>query len=415
MTSVPSAAEGRAGRAGRFRRLAFGLFIHYGLISLRDEGDGAEWRPGEERARQRRFRADLFDPAGIAALCHEAGMRYACLTVRHHDGFSLYDMRGADDYDAPHSGAGRDLVAEFVQGMRAAGIVPFLYHTTLDRRWDTERCDERRFEAYLDYLHASVEILCTRYGEIGGFWFDGDWSRPEADWKHDRLYRMLRRHQPTAMIINNSGVKNRGALVHPEIDAVTYENGLPPREAGLRSGTAAEMCLPLNTSWVWAPRDFRYLSIPQVIETLCTCRATGTNLLLNTGPDPSGMVPDLDRALLCKIGMWMRPLAGILREGLPVAATCEDRDFILEHDGAWFYFAFDVPRTRTQHFFNGQGRLGPRRVDGLPFTPTWGTWMDDGSPVLIRRVDEGVAFDVEVAGFTGSASGVVRVARLERG
>ena len=28
------------------------------------------------------------------------------------------------------------------------------------------------FDAYLRYLRDSVEILCTRYGSIGGFWFE---------------------------------------------------------------------------------------------------------------------------------------------------------------------------------------------------------------------------------------------------
>ena len=82
-------------------------------------------------------------------------------------------------------------------------------------------------EAYLEYLHKSVEILCTQYGKIGGFWFDGNWDKPDADWKLDELYGTIRKHQPDAMIINNTGLNARGELGHPEIDAVTYEQGRP--------------------------------------------------------------------------------------------------------------------------------------------------------------------------------------------
>ena len=28
-----------------------------------------------------------------------------------------------------------------------------------------------------------MEILCKNYGRIDGLWFDGNWSKPEADWK----------------------------------------------------------------------------------------------------------------------------------------------------------------------------------------------------------------------------------------
>ena len=64
-------------------------------------------------------------------------------------------------------------------------IVPFFYHTTLD--WHHPDF-ENNFDAYLDYLYKSVEILCTKYGKIGGLWFDGNWSKPNADWKENELY-----------------------------------------------------------------------------------------------------------------------------------------------------------------------------------------------------------------------------------
>lgn len=67
------------------------------------------------------------------------------------------------------------------------------------------------------------EILCVHYGEVGGFWFDGDWLRKEADWKEDRLYAMIRRHQPEAIIINNLGIGAEGALGHAEVDSTTFE------------------------------------------------------------------------------------------------------------------------------------------------------------------------------------------------
>ena len=99
----------------------------------------------------------------------------------------------AQDHDAPHCAAGRDLVAKFVGGCRVEGILPFFYHTTLDWYQPSFQSD---VDAYLDYLHKSLEVLCTHYGEIGGLWFDGNWSKPDADWKQDRLYGLIRRLQP---------------------------------------------------------------------------------------------------------------------------------------------------------------------------------------------------------------------------
>ena len=79
----------------------------------------------------------------------------------------------------------------------------------------------------MDYLQKSVELLCKNYGKIGGIWFDGYWEYPENDWQQDKLYGMIRSYQPEAMIINNTGLFNLGALGHPELDSVTFERGKP--------------------------------------------------------------------------------------------------------------------------------------------------------------------------------------------
>ncbi|MDQ0901868.1 alpha-L-fucosidase [Paenibacillus sp. V4I7] len=180
-----------------FERMGFGMFIHWGLYSQLGRG---EWVMNIDRIAKEEYRkltdtfsAENFDAKMIASLAKKAGMKYIVLTTRHHDGFSLYDTRGLSTYDAPHSLAGRDLIAEFVDGCREEGIVPFFYHTTID--WYQESYQED-FNAYLDYLIKSVEVLCKHYGKIGGFWFDGNWDKPLADWREDELYGMIRKYQP---------------------------------------------------------------------------------------------------------------------------------------------------------------------------------------------------------------------------
>ena len=81
------------------------------------------------------------------------------------------------------------------------------YHTTLDWHVDSFNND---FPAYLQYLRDSVEILCSNYGKIGGLWFDGNSSEPDADWEEDKLYEVIRRHQPDAIIVNNTGLSAQG-------------------------------------------------------------------------------------------------------------------------------------------------------------------------------------------------------------
>ena len=159
-------------RIEQFEKLGLGLFIHFGVFSVMESG---EWykAASEESNDVYDRHMDGFCPKDgwaedIAQFARRNGFRYAVLTTRHHDGFSLYDTRGLSEFDAMHLAAPRDLVREFVDACRANGLIPYFYHTLIDWR------EEKKFASfhdYLCYLRSSVELLCTRYGEVGGFCF----------------------------------------------------------------------------------------------------------------------------------------------------------------------------------------------------------------------------------------------------
>ena len=62
-----------------------------------------------------------YDPKKWVQLAKRAGMKYAVLTAKHHDGFCLFDSR-LTDYKATNTKAGRDLVKEFVEACREGGL-----------------------------------------------------------------------------------------------------------------------------------------------------------------------------------------------------------------------------------------------------------------------------------------------------
>ena len=179
-----------------FEKIGFGMFVHFGLYSVHGKGEWAKFclKIDDESydAARKQFCPKADWAAELVRTAKNAGCRYITLTTRHHDGYSLYDTCGLNEYDTVHD-CGRDLVREFVDACRAGGIVPFFYHTLLDWHEKTYQTD---FLAYLRYLRSSVELLCRNYGEIGGFWFDGKWNKPDADWEEDALYGMIRRYQP---------------------------------------------------------------------------------------------------------------------------------------------------------------------------------------------------------------------------
>jgi len=404
-----------ADRIIRFENLAYGMFIHWGLYSLIGRG---EWAQEHEKISKNeyiklanKFTAKDFDSVAIAKLAKEAGMKYICLTTRHHDGFSLYDTKGLCEFDAPHSAAGRDLIAEFVQGCRSEGIVPFFYHTTLD--WYQESFN-KDFNSYLDYLINSVEVLCTNYGEIGGFWLDGNGSKPDADWREDELYGTIRKHQPQAIIVNNTGLEARGANGHAEIDSVTYERGCPEpmNREGMDKYLAAEMCEVLNKHWGIADNDFNYISPKDVIERLCACRKAGANFLLNIGPTGDGQIPEYEAAVLRKVGKWIGKCGDVFYKGKPLKIGTDNLDFALEADEKIYLFIYNLPMSGNFNVVCGSGGNLPRSIAGIDKKINSVKWLDNNETLdFCQDVSTG-SFVLNTTMYPYGTDLVVRVAEL---
>lgn len=342
-----------------FEKLGFGLFVHFGLYSVLGEG---EWSRFHGRLTNEEYDALFFEfnpepdwAKNLAATAKAAGCKYITLTTRHHDGFSLYDTCGLNDFDAPHSPAKRDLVREFVDACRAEDIVPFFYHTLLD--WHVPSYKEN-FKEYLVYLRKSVEILCKNYGKIGGLWFDGMWDRPNDDWEEDAMYGMIRSYQPEAMIINNTGLSHRGELGHIELDSVTFERGRPG-EINLETSpkyVASEMCEVFADHWGYAKRDFKFKSLTEIIESFCVCRRFGSNFLLNVGPMGNGYIRLLDDAMLRTLGEWVEINKEALYLTRPsgIEVKNKDKDFILKGNGAYYVFFHGLPMGGSNDVILGE-------------------------------------------------------------
>ena len=400
-----------------FEQMGFGMFVHYGLYSQLNNG---EWtfRRGKyntwskEKYMELAQKFDCVGMAEIVATAKAAGCKYVCLTTRHHDSFSLYDTCGLSDFQSLNTPAGRDLVAEFVEECRKADLVPFFYHTTLD--WFHPDF-EGNFEAYLDYLYKSVEVLCTRYGKIGGLWFDGNWIKPNADWKEDRLYSMIHRYQPDAMIVNNTGIRARGKEGHPEIDSVTFERGLaePIDRTGCKKYVAGEMCETLCDHWGLAD-DINFKSPKTLIESLCKCRKVGANFLLNIGPNPDGTVPTIQRGIMECIGRWMSVFGKAVYNGRPYITYPDRKEFVLRDvadDKTAYLFKFDLGySTGDVNVSLGFGEDVAVTLDRFDRKVASIRWMDNDEELVFSQ--DGDRVEVKFTGFTYGQSYCVRVAQV---
>lgn len=401
-------------RIENFEKMGFGLFVHWGLYSQLGMGEWTYYSHNRKMEDYKKlkdtFTAEDFDAEELVVTAKNAGCKYITLTTRHHEGFSLYDTCGLNDFDAPHSPAGRDLVREFVDACNKHGIVPFFYHTTLD--WYNKDFEDN-FDKYLEYLRKSVEILCTNYGKIGGLWFDGNWSKPDADWKLDELYATIRKYQPEAMIINNTGLDARGEIGHPEIDSVTFEQGRPTpldREK-MTKYISGEMCYTLNDHWGFGGCDFNYKSPKELIECLCDCRKVGANLLLNIGPSAQGKIVPIQKELLNIMGDWMRIFGEAVYNGKPYESHSIGKNFILKGDGCLYIFSYDNGNLGSENVVVPGKYSGSYAFSGIADKIKSIRWMDNGEELEFMQSNGKLC--VYLTGMPYGTSFCVRVAKAE--
>ncbi|MDD3155381.1 MAG: alpha-L-fucosidase [Victivallaceae bacterium] len=298
-----------------FRESRFGLFLHWGLYSLLGRGEwvmNREQIPPEEYAKlAEQFTARAFDADAIASLAKAAGMRYAVLTTKHHEGFSLWDSK-INLFNSVHSAAKRDFVAEFTRAMRKRNLGVGLYYSLGDWHnpdWEKGyRSDAAARKRFMEYTHGLVRELMTNYGQIDILWYDLPQNYTAEEWGMAELNREVRSLQKT-ILINNRGMTSE--------DFGTPEQGLGVR----RAGRMWESCMTLNDTWGFTRGDHHYKSARDVVGRLCECAGGCGNLLLNVGPDGEGAIPPRAERLLREVGRWLQTNGEAIYASTPHAMT----------------------------------------------------------------------------------------------
>lgn len=318
-----------------FVQARFGMFIHWGLYAVPARG---EWVRSNERMPEekympffREFDPPAAEPKAWVQAAKEAGMGYVILTAKHHDGFCLFDSE-LTDFKSTNTPMGRDIVREFLEAGREAGLKVGLYYSLIDwhhpdfphygDRYHPMRSDpaasneERDFERYLAYMHGQVKELCTRYGRLDVLWFDFSYNQLRGEaWRANELADMVRTLQPGILLNNRLEVSGEGfgSLAQGEPapchgDFVSPERMVPPEGLFDPQGRPLywETCTTMNHSWGYCAGDPWYKPAPLLLKKLVECVSKGGNFLLNVGPDGNGRIPRQAMDTLKYLGQWMQ-------------------------------------------------------------------------------------------------------------
>lgn len=315
-----------------FRHDRFGMFIHWGLYALPARH---EWIKNMEKIPEAKYQKyfehfdpDLYDARAWARQAKAAGMKYAVMTTKHHEGFCMFDSKYTD-YKCTNTPAGRDLVKEYVEAFRAEGLKVGFYYSLIDwhhpdfpidvlhpRRDDPDaraQNEGRDIKKYAQYMRDQVSELLTNYGKIDILWFDFSYSdrdgegekswmkgKGKDDWEAEKLIALARKLQPGIIIDNRTEIEQD--LWTPE----QYQPLAWLRHAQTGELVTWEACQTFSGSWGYHRDEATWKSPAMLIQMLVNTVSVGGNLLMNVGPTARGYLDGRAEAALKVYADWMK-------------------------------------------------------------------------------------------------------------
>ena len=314
----------------------FGMFLVWGVYSLPARHEWVkryEQIPDEEYQKYfELFNPDLYDPVEWAKKAKEAGMKYAVITTKHHDGFCLFDSKYTN-FKATNTPIGRDLIKEYAEAFRSQGLKVGLYYSLLDWHHPQYTIDRnhpwvkrgkgeaeeyenkykewnknRYIKIYQDYVKNQITELLTNYGKIDILWLDysfptGNHGKGRNDWDSENLLQLVRTLQPE-IILNDRldllDVAGGWDFTTPE----QYKVSKWPERNGLR--VPWETCQTFSGSWGYYRDEATWKDNKQLLTLLIETVSKGGNLILNVGPTARGNFDYRANAKLEAIGEWMK-------------------------------------------------------------------------------------------------------------
>jgi alpha-L-fucosidase len=383
-----------AGDTAWFVHDRFGMFIHWGLYSLPSRH---EWVMSFEKIDPdvyaekyfTRFNPTRYDPRAWARIAKSAGMQYAVLTAKHHEGFCLWDS-AYTDYKATHTPYGRDLIEPFVQAFRAEGLKVGFYYSLLDWHHPDFPIDiyhplrdhaeaaalnaGRSLPRYAEFVRNQVTELLTRF-EPDILWCDFSYAKAEYkglsgkgrdDWESEKLLALIRSLSPRIIINNRMGLPAAQADIH------TPEQVQPMEWVQVDGEPVVwEACQTFSGSWGYHRDEESWKSPEQLIMMLVNTVACGGNLLMNVGPTSLGTIDPRAMQALDVYGKWLEAhgdsIYGCTQSDFSPPLDCrltQNGDKLYVHIFAWPF----------RHL----------RLPGLAGKVSYARFLHDGSEVPIQ-------------------------------
>lgn len=350
----------------------FIAFIHFGVNTF----TAREWGTGKEDPKI--FNPEKLDTDQWCRMMKAAGMTQVILTVKHHDGFCLWQTRYTDHSVASstwRNGKG-DVLRDLAQSCKKHDLKLAVYLSPADlyqiespkglygnlseytertiprpvpgRPFKDKRTFKFKVDDYNEYFLNQLFELLTEYGPIHEVWFDGAHPKRKGGQKYtyQYWYRLIRELAPQAVIFGkgpdvrwcgNEGGRTRDAewsvipigrplneFTWPDMTAGDLGSLGKLREALDKGGYLHWYPAETNTSirhgWFWRDEKQHVKPTKEILDIWYRSVGGNSVFLLNIPPNRDGLFAERDCKVLREVG---KILAESFKTNLAKGATAQ--------------------------------------------------------------------------------------------
>lgn len=331
----------------------FMAFIHFGPNTF----SGREWGTGTEDS-------NLFNPTGLdtdqwCRVLKDAGMSKIVITVKHHDGYVIYQTRYTDHgiMSSDFMDGKGDVLRSLSESCAKYGLKLGVYLSPADlyqmedgglygnesattlrtipkqvegRPFADKRTFEYECDDYNEYFMSQLFELLTEYGPIHEVWFDGAHPRRKGgqQYNNEAWMELIRTLAPDAVVFGRDDIRwcgnESGAtrdcewnVIPSGIDLMSDRIGdrdillSAPRPYWLHY-QPAETDTSIRGGWFWRNEDEQAVRTADNVFDIYERSVGGNSIfILNVPPTKDGVLGERDVNTLEEVGRRIRSTYGV--------------------------------------------------------------------------------------------------------
>lgn len=238
----------------------------------------------------------------------DSGAKYAVLTSKHHEGFTLWKTNSSWNWNSVDIGPHRDILRLYVDAIRKEGLKVGIYFSLFEwfhPLFELDRSNNFNTKYYVKEISNKQLYELVNIYQPDYLWFDGDGVTDSVYWETKQFLAWLYNESPVKdTVIVNDRMGTDATCKHGDV-RTCFDRYHPSFLPSYKFENAFTLD---KKSWGYR-REMQLedvLTFKEILSEFIFTISIGGNVLINAGPTKEGTFDILFQEKFHQIGQWLK-------------------------------------------------------------------------------------------------------------